>query len=1683
MTPHIGFADECDIDDADERSAIIQALSDVPVSAGNQKQDGHWSPGTSSIKVLQKMKGGRSGSQVLLIEAEALDTSLQVAKLMTHHEAVSEWDAYKNGLRERAERFNFYVPIVAVSASVLNGRNGGFTDRAVIYQHVQDQGAVDGVQIQSLEDLVSASIAGDIATDSSVPIVKNLMKKLQRALHNGARASSDRTDLAGENKSLGFDLELMVDGADGTEDGSLVLRWGRPSEKDLTDHNTLYRDVLKESAKPSKNSSRLKPGNRTRFWLDAWDFEDGKLTGQYGATTVRIHLDGEAQETGGAAIKEVLAKARTRDVSGPSNKTPQADIFGRVQVLRSERWSNLINDHLNGPGSDFVEEVDTLQCDGALVDHPVRSLLRVLDSPPVPRTLSAVHGDLNPRNIIFCDSAPYLIDYASAKRSGRTLADLAWLEVCLFRDCAGPLLSWAELLAVGRLLALLTDRAGTWPAERTSDAASRFVEVCSNDDARVGSCLALLWEVRQAAVSVALSTVGGSGPEHYFQELTLAACRTLKWESSQQTSAQVRASVAIAGVASEALRGGPQGILAHCKSEHAQAVRDIFLSSTEQYTWADADLLLKASAAGGEASDASASEIAPRLFGGPLSSIVKALREQCSEDKKATPYQYGTCSYIDLAGRVLSRGESVQQGEGALALAPESCLQLLRNHEAVVVIADSGAGKTAVTREFRSRLLGACATDAQSAEVLRLPLSTTAQWLSDALDQTPQPSLASILSSLAPGENLTEARMDGLLNLGAVHLTVDKLHEVDRHELLTVASWLKKLRDQKQRLHVVVCQRTLDYQPELFGWPAIAIHKVREQQARDYIQRELQHRSAPRRPGATTLENRLFHDPEAVALRDLAGKPLFLSMLVRHYQEHGEVPVNPGALVHDYVSHLLRSFKPPENSTQSPMELLKTLVRKMGNGSFLERASALAALTDREDPSPDKTLAALVDTTAIVSEASSRITFCNPLVHAYFAAAALAEDANGNLPEVKERILTFSWRDAAVLLVADPDTAPETVSAVLEAAVQASPWYGALLLQAIPETRAAKFAENRRAFLAAQHEVLQSTSSGRPAWQQSAYALAKYGDREAMGILADVACSGSQTEAVVAALDGLVMMRQWFVPDSTATLQQALQRLLETGTRAPAPVLVRALRSVRTVGLRSLTGYAWSHVVHVRPWPVVHEAWETLTDLGVLPDQTLRGVYAAACKDRLAEIDTTLAQTAATAKAKELNEERMTLLKYFAKQGDVSTLLRYRFRAGLAENSEWPQMLDAAAAVRQESPEPDLVAATLLNPGSPDTWREQLASPGELWTAVIAAHRLLAAGEIVEAPLLRRIAHTPDAERLALVAAFVHCLQPSDVSSLNALIDPYLAALTPDMVEPLSCLVSAARTLEESEGLKLAVRVHEALITHDLEEQAVHWPWCTTWRRILPMRAETGRFLEERCLDKNTLRSLMGSIDVLLDAPRLQPVYLSEDMRRTLKELQPASADGVEAHEYVLLAASAGLYESLEFVQQVATSQHNLKEVITHSHGIHGRIEVSLAAHAIAAVGYLGQLARRLDEGGRPEAEDSRNALQQILSGPHEYHNSVRRARCVALGFWGEWQPLLSTLLWMQDPVLEQAARNVVSHWIPQPSNGAGEKLHMEIAKWITRRLQDTKLPASTRAVLTEIRDNTQNTLRRYVQA
>ncbi|XUL94001.1 hypothetical protein ACQ86D_51465 [Streptomyces galilaeus] len=469
---------------------------------------------------------------------------------------------------------------------------------------------------------------------------------------------------------------------------------------------------------------------------------------------------------------------------------------------------------------------------------------------------------------------------------------------------------------------------------------------------------------------------------------------------------------------------------------------------------------------------------------------------------------------------------------------------------------------------------------------------------------------------------------------------------------------------------------------------------------------------------------------------------------------------------------------------------------------------------------------------------------------------------------------------------------------------------------------------------------------------------------------------------------------------------------------------------------------------------------------------------------------TLLRTTAATDTVEELNLERIRLLSQLASCGQLETLLAHRFRVGLADYRDWPELIDRAVTAQHTfqwdgpaAPTLMLTAGVLNDIGiGADQWTKMLAlEDGSL--KALAAHYLLAGNVDIDEACLHRLVATGTAKALMIASAFVHSLPQEMHETLASMLDPYLDDLDAESLEAVAALVGAAEHLDADTGRRLAWRVHRALLAQGLDQAALHWPWATAWRRALLPRAETGDFLEEHterladAANDRGMLTLLGSADVLLDAPAVKPITLAPAARRQLVTLAARTdPSGVAGHRFVLLAASAGLYEELAFVQQVAFDTYNLSTGIRHSHGMHGSIEVRLAAHAITAVGYLTRLKAKDDPGYNPKEDMDEVSLMDLeVFGSHP---SLTRARIISLGYWSV-EPLLDALP-SEDPILLAALKNIVHHWLPGSPQEADAR-RRNIAHRLLRATAEMPLTPQTRGVLTELRLSIEDRLGRYV--
>ncbi|MGW1765563.1 hypothetical protein ACWCQL_16005 [Streptomyces sp. NPDC002073] len=1637
MTWTVRFADACGIDE-DSQGEIRTALRGIASSA--TPQYGHWPSNVAEVLVTRRMSGGRSGSEVLEIKVRdsAGSTFWQVAKLADPKSTVGEWERAKRA--DLSARFPLFTQVVAVSRDVLEPPARPAVRRQVlVYQHVHDRDPLKG-EIRSLEEVFAQGLSGDEEAAGACRTLRRVMQALSAQLHCDRKTRS--MDLAAFNRSLGADLYITFDSF--TADTSPVdLMQGSLTARQITDSQCDDTAILQISSTPP-GSQGLSPPDLVAMRLENIRLYDARLVGDFGHTRVQVEAVNAAAER---PLVDRLGDKRSVEVCGAVRQT-RADLLSE-RIRRFLDGCELSDGHLTH--------------DGVCVAHPLLRLHENLTS-PADRTVSPAHGDLNPRNLVLAGENPYLIDLAAAEPEQATLSDYGWLEVCTLRELGTHGFSFAELVQVQRVLAVLAALAAELPADDSDAVAAVVTAAACADSAVLGRCLKMLWEYRRAAILVNDQVERVRGDRHLLEHLTLSALRSLKFPDEDQNAYRVAVSASVAAVAAEAVDGFTDAFFTAWPRSQAEALRAALLRLGNLPAGAvdvltGVHLALRVS----EAAEQNDAAVAGALFQGPL--------------REAIPKRAPINPYIPLAGRLLQPGEPlVVQGRGAPRSTPPEAVNVLLKLRHVVLIGETGAGKSTIAQELQSRI--AKPYPQGTDRLRRWPVSVNAFQMGAYLKANgSSPSVADMLAQCSSdAEGLDAGTIDRLARLGAVHLVIDELHAVDVAEKTMVLRWVQRIAELYPLMSLVVCQRSWDYDPGVLGWPAVALYRVRRHQARPYVE-DMLRIAHPRtwRPRMERLDQQILADSADSAVRDLAAKPLFLSMLVEHYAQAEQIASNTGMLVHDYLRRLLKTSDPAEH--QRRLQLLQLLSQSMEEyGSTMRYQDALRCLGELQPANVEMTLEALQGSGILEVDASGDwLSFCNPVVQAFCAAGFLQHEAGTNLSAVLDRITEFRWRDAAQLLVAKPDVSPDVVRAVLETALEANTVYGAWLLAAA----SGDFAELHASLLASLKQTLEAPDSGAPAWYEAVHTLARYGTSEALVILESVAGKADAAPASTAALSGLVLMKQSAAPGAEAALTSVLADLLDSTETSPG-LTVRALQSAAAAALNALAGLVWTRISADEPWSVVRAAWQALEELHIAPSRHVRAVYATACEARLEEVATELRQSAGHAHIHRLNAERMDLLRTLAGEGFLAPLLGHRFSVGLADHGDWDACLRNAAELRLLDCPSDELAQLVAGAGevTEAQWKQMLQEPDDE-RAVIATHHLLQHGSVVTGAELMSAAVDASPERLLTLAALVHGLDPQDI----AVVESAVAArcelpLTSVDLEPLSALVAAVGKggVEVQPALALTV---ERAVRASGRQEARCWPWAAIWREAVPDLLDTGRFVDNTDLSDSELLTLMGTTDVLLDAPQFDPLPLTFDQRERLLQIEIGDPTSLEAHRLVLLAASAGLHERRTFVWQVAENVTNTMRTINHSHPVHGLVEVSMAAHAVSAFGYLSALA--VIEGAAKSTKAAHKTLTQLAGATDGMHPSLERSRLIALGFLGDWEEILESLP-ADDPIMHQAAVNLTSRMFHLPDTQTAKTHAVNVAEWIRDRLRDERPPAEVRAVLTRIRHQAEFKLRRYVR-
>ncbi|GAA2331230.1 hypothetical protein OKJ48_33990 [Streptomyces kunmingensis] len=1671
----VEFEADCGIDE-EEWGGIRSALSNVPSEGGV----GHWPGELRTVSVVRRLAGGRSGSQVLELRLElagAQDSRQQVAKLSPLQEAAEEW---RRGRAMDPEReYSTLVPVVAASRQVLDPPpdQGGWPRQVVVYQHAQEREGAGPRGLRTLEDIVRAGVLSADATEQSCHTLRKTLARLAVHLHRNAQARDAK--LAGSNRSLGVDVHLRYERVR-PDDVAVELSVGSPDAEELrrTEHDG--ESLRRASTAPPGPARTLAPGQRIAFRVDRPVLTPKVLEG-----TVD-HVASVRVVGHGAGVNRDLA----RELADLASVRLSAEV---VQT-RSALWSQRLVGFLDLSQGD--ETAEHLRHQGLTVDHPLRSLHGILAASRRKRVFSVLHGDLNPRNILLVDSHAYVIDFANALKqddeNALTFSDYTWLEVCLLRELEDAGLSWEQLVGVQRKLAVLCTLAEHQVALDCLDKLVASLAHQAQESDRGARLLLVLWEVRRAAMQLAAGKDAERPARQLLEHLTLSALRALKFPDREQSAHRVRSCAAVAGVAGEGLREDHPTLFSTWDDEQLALLRAALLTPHTQHHPHVIDLLIAAQGAQEGETAGFDPLLLQAIVEGPARAELADLRRKCSF----------TFAYIPLTGRYLEVGEPlIPQGDGALDPTPREALDLLtgrRRH--LVLVGECGSGKTTVVSELRARLLSGDlhTRDENGAGGPSTPWPLLVKALSlrqqlhtgtgPAGEEFTPSAVAECLRACGsiPAE-MSDAVLTCLLQAGGILLIVDEFHQIDADDRPRVLAWIKQVSLRCPSLRIVLCQRGLDYQPDALGWQAVALHKVRAAQASDYIEDHIRRQNPIGwRPRVRVLYEAIFQDAGAVSLRDLATKPLFLHMMVKHYLDEDDFrTTNPGRLVEEFVRRLVHSDE--EGEIDRRMRFLRRLAYEMDeHGAALPYERALSLLNKFNLHDPERTLDALLHSEAIVHDPNKAwVTFANPIIHAYCVAAMLQKKQPD---DVCDRILHFHCRDAAQLLVANPDTDQRIVSQVLETALDVNIVYGTWLLQAAPPNC---FAPLRERVLQTLRDTLGDPGTAAPVRRQTIYALAKNGTPQAKEILESAALDGP---AAADALDGLVMMHQWFVPEAAEALNRVLTVVFD---RPPSEgddeVTVRALRSVAAVGLTGLAGHVWDRVTPDGPWAVVAQAWQTLRQLDIVPSRTLSTVYADACAERLAQLARQLRGSSHTeterAAVLQLHRERMDLLTALAAHGRVDTLLEHRFGAGFADAPGWDRLLETAAEHCTAPDEQGARAALLLADAQDNDWPALLAGAGDL-DAAVAAHRMLQQGEMPARGDWQDLASAASPRRLLTLASFVHGLHRHELAAVDDVVRIHAPALADGYLEALSALVGAVSSLDTQARPRAALMVDEEL-RKGAAPHALAWPWALAWRRSAPDHTESALFLDSPGLSTGEKRKLISTTDVLIDAPYFEPVPLSATHSAALQGLKPRSTvTGIDAHRFVLIAASTGLHQQSDYVRQVAFHPDNEHHVIRHAHPLHGAVDTVVAAHALVALAYL----TRLEVTEQPDAATKAYSLQYQLkevtygAGAHE---SLHRARLIALGILGDWNTLMEQLD-AEEPLLLHAVLNIVMHWLPGPCTPGGPKPRpgvvtepeaiAAVAAWINDRLRQPGIEAPARAALTHLRDSVETKLGRYVR-
>ncbi|MEU9448820.1 hypothetical protein [Streptomyces sp. NPDC048277] len=1622
----ITFAEQFD-EEAQARISTALHRARTSDSPGGVPGLSTWSP--QHIDVERQFGDGLSGALVIGLRVRTDDGwTRHVAKLAPAEDSHDELLAFRDIFSQLPH--TLFVPIRTATPGAHDpaAAQEFEPDEAVVYVDVVTWAGCDQHQeVVSLEQLAERAVApGGTADDAerAVTALDRLLGVASQAMYQGASPRHQHDDRMAAKGTLGPDVRVVVNSVD--PKGQPV--YGSPDLETLEAHVLAPLDVVRAGLAAPTQQGTLSPGQFVTL-----SAQDG----------LKASDEGFLLERQNAVVAVEFEPGCNTTALRNLDPDKVRYVHGRVGDTRPHRARRRIGDALgmldDSPG--------VVRVGGTRARDPFALLQHVVRERTAATLVGVVHGDLNHRNVLFCDGRPFLIDYARGRRGMPVLDDLAWLELNLLRRPLADGLTFDDLVAVLRLLLLgdlLADLLPPGPDNR-GVLGDRLAGLVADRGRPAVTAIRLLAALRARVRRIcAGKDTGQPWWSEYQVALLLAAHRAFKWPDALQTPACWRGQVAAACVATEALeRGGPG--LGLWEDRELVAAAQALLPLLPDVPDPRAAGLLAAVVDGlpSEASlDAGLADVlracrtgVARRVAGPATH--RRLRELDEERGARSPF-------MDLSAGTAAPASG--HGPRIWAEAASAVDRVLAVSHAVV-LGTAGSGRTTLLDEVERRRLAALleggdavATGVPGLLPVRLPGAAVGRCTdADALEGQ----LREVLELVAPGADAA-----ALLTAGAVHVLADLPGGAGAEP---AAGALREFRARRPAVPVTVAAPGREPISAYDDCTAVRLLGPRPEQAARYLAR----RSAQRGLGpehAAELTDLALSDTWADLLREGRCSPLLLSRLAR-WPVGGPARRRPGneyEVLDAYFAGITASWP------NTALRYAKARAALLIDPEMRPGGGRLA-----EEPPP----AVLVESGVLTPEG----TFHHVEERDYFAFRWLRSSADDR--ELRRRLaLKHRWYGAFRCLAALVPEPRQWLPRLVEDLAAADPVQAAALLgaPAVPPRRPVE------AFLHDQEAVLADPRAGALEHRTAADALAAFDApvayRRLLTALADPDCPPTaRTAALRALVTAAGTTRQASQGRRLAgELTHRLATFLTPDT--PQELTLSALHAVETLTLHRLALHTADLVRPGTSWPVVRAALAALDALGMAQPASLAQARPAAERAGLSYVEQALNGPLSGREAADLTVERARLVRQLPGRDRVRALLERRFAPGIGELAG--ELLEEYVGDVPRGATTAPYEEVLRRKGEPDSAYEVLRTTADELCRAAALHRLVYdapergadAFALLSGPRSPAGAALPD--RAGAVAATVRALPAELLPQVPQFAMEAAEACDPGRsLDGIAALVDSVFARDRPAGLRLARQAHRRFVAVDLPSRSRGY-WPATLARCSAHRASLAALLSSPDPDDQDL-----AFDVLADHGFLLlagPVPSLADQEAAARASEGVlerlrSAADADVHRLARASAALGLVAALPPLCDLIARQDGADSAAPVSLGAFGVCEISPFADLLAATGYL--VARAGAD--HPDAVRAYRAVRDLdTSGAH---HSVAVGRLTALAVAGDWAPVLDAFPG-DDPRLPVIARNALVHWLPGPFTPPDADASEAARRLVDRLARDDGLTPQARSHLYGLR-------------